>query len=200
MRLFTRISLLFLVPYFLLCLSLVFLTSSFLLTLFSTLGNLVFLLYYSIAALVSLVGIRWWFKRYRWRSLRPFFFHLLALAIVVLFTFSHGLSYMNFHVNYAQRMMVVQLYQHHQLQLKGAYPTNQTFLLPSQYGWMSNGSEIRIDGHGDVIFYDYKGILEGFSAYVYDPNAGKQPAMTACDQQGYGENLDTHWSYITCTP
>lgn len=199
MKLFTRISLLFLVPYLLLCLSLVFLTSGFFLALFSTLGNLVFLSYYLIAIIISLVGIRWWFKRYRWRSLRPFFFHLLALAIVVLFTFSHGLSYMNFHVNYAKRMAVVQLYQQHQLQLKGAYPMNHIFLLPSQYNWISNGGEIRIDGHDDVIFYDYKGILEGFSAYVYDPNAGKQPATGVCNQQGYGENLDSHWSYITCT-
>ncbi|MDG5471443.1 hypothetical protein P6709_06765 [Jeotgalibacillus sp. ET6] len=148
-----------------------------------------FFLVVLIMALIDLI------RRRNWKAIG-----VQAAAIVLLFIvpFNQIVLDMDFNMNKSERLEVVAQVEDGSLQSNVVH-NSSLIRLPKEYSSLSNGGgEIVVEKHENdysVLFFTFRGILDGFSGFVY---SNEKPGNNA-----FGgdikviEKMDEDWYFIT---
>ncbi|KIL43121.1 hypothetical protein KR50_35240 [Jeotgalibacillus campisalis] len=134
-------------------------------------------------------------RRRNWKAIG-----IQAAAIVLLFTvpFNQIVLEMDFNMNKSERLEVVAQVQDGSLQ-PNVMHNSSLIRLPEEYSSLSNGGgEIVVEKHEDdysVLFFTFRGILDGFSGFVY---SNKKPETNAFGGDFKEvERMAEDWYFVT---
>lgn len=156
----------------------------------------IWLLVFVLFIVVTVQSLFILFKKKDWK---PFFIQFVTIVIWLFVPFTQIALDIDFKINKEEREEVVKSIE--QGTLKPNVPNSpNTIRLPEGYEHLSKGGgEIFIDNNGDnnlVLFLTNRGILDGFSGFVYSPN-DKKPRKTNFDGDIKEiEKIDTNWYFV----
>lgn len=153
------------------------------------LGELI-LIAYSIVMVVKK------YKNIRFKSVFPLLFCILFFVQLIYAPQSEWISDLSFKMKYDKRMEIVKMYEKHEL--KTSSDSYGLLVLPKGYKSSSDSGEVVPLGN-KLMFFDVRGVIDNFSAYVYSKD-GTPPTKSDVNADIiYIEKINKHWFYISCT-
>ncbi|WP_078410506.1 hypothetical protein [Priestia abyssalis] len=133
------------------------------------------------------------------KNWKPFVIQLVTILLWLFFPFTQVLLDIDFKMNKSEREEVVSKVENGTFKPNVSY-NSSLIHLPEEYDQLSKGGgEIVVEKNGDsssILFFTFRGILDGFSGFVYSPT-DQRPSRNDFDGDFKEiEKLDEHWYWV----
>lgn len=157
----------------------------------------VWFLIYGLFLVVFIVSIIWLFKKKDWK---PFVVLIITILLLFLIPFNQIIIDKDFKENKSDRNEVINKI------MDGTFKPNVSYNsslihLPDEYEHLSKGGgDIVIEKQSEsysVLFFTFRGVLDGFSGFVYSPN-DKKPQLDSFGGD-FKEivKIDEYWYFVS---
>lgn len=157
----------------------------------------VWFLIYGLFLVVFIVSIIWLFKKKDWK---PFVVLIITILLLFLIPFNQIIIDKDFKENKSDRNEVI--YKIKDGTFKPNVSYNSSLIhLPDEYQHLSKGGgDIVIEKQSEsysVLFFTFRGVLDGFSGFVYSPN-DKKPQLDSFGGD-FKEivKIDEYWYFVS---
>lgn len=132
--------------------------------------ELVIILIFLVSMISSVVYFIRHMRKERFRAIIPFTISIITILIVWFVSFTNIILTCDFNMNLKDREKVVSMI--HSGELVSNVSHNKSLIaLPKEYAHLSKGGgEVIVEREGDrlkVLFFTFRGVLDGFSGFVY---------------------------------
>ncbi|PZX08220.1 hypothetical protein C7437_1011344 [Psychrobacillus insolitus] len=157
----------------------------------------VWFLVYGFFLVVFIVSIIWLFKKKDWK---PFVVLIITILLLFLIPFNQIIIDKDFKENKSDRNEVIYKIKDGTFEPNVSY-NSSLIHLPDEYEHLSKGGgDIVIEKQSEsysVLFFTFRGVLDGFSGFVYSPN-DKKPQLDSFGGD-FKEivKIDEYWYFVS---
>ncbi|UYV51604.1 hypothetical protein [Priestia megaterium] len=157
----------------------------------------VWLFVYAFFIIITVWALIHLFKNRKWQ---PFVIQLITIALWFFFPFTQVNLDLNFKIHQNKREEVAAKIENGVI--KPNVPDSPSLIqLPKEYTQLSKGGgdiEVEIKGKStSILFFTYRGMLDNFSGFVYDPNDHKPSKSDFDGDFKQIEKVHKNWYYVS---
>lgn len=149
--------------------------------------------FFIVGLVLSISGV---FKAKYWK---PLLIQLITILLLFLVPFNDIALKLDFMMKKEDRVEVISMIGNGKLNPNVSHNTS-LIKLPKKYNQLSKGGgEIVVEGQGDsyaVLFFTMRGILDGFSGFVYSPNGTKPGKNDFGGDFKEIDKVDENWYFV----
>lgn len=158
---------------------------------------ILWLLVYGFFFVIFIVSIIWLFKKKDWK---PFVVQTFTILLLIIIPFNQIVIDIDFKTNKSGRNEVINKIQDGILKPNVSY-NSSLIHLPDQYKHLSKGGgDVVIENQNErysVLFFTFRGVLDGFSGFVYSPNEKKPQLGSFGGDFKEIVKLDENWYFVS---
>ncbi|WP_422124546.1 hypothetical protein DHX103_06925 [Planococcus sp. X10-3] len=152
---------------------------------------------YGFFLVIFIVSVIWLVKKKDWK---PFGLQIITILLLLLIPFNQIALDRDFKTNKSERDEVIYKIQDGTFKPNVSY--NPSLIhLPDQYEHLSNGGgDVVIENQDEsysVLFFTFRGVLDGFSGFVYSPNGKKPQSGSFGGDFKEIVKLDEFWYFVS---